>query len=162
MPSSSSSTFVERVGFKPRMPMLGRRPKPSSSRTFTPEIFLSASLVVKTRLFSKTCGVMTSTEPGMRSNASGVSAMRLAETATDSAREAGASVRSTTPLLAPGATRTETSAAENPPADALRTYSPCGRFSKPNEPDASVVAVRSKFVDSRRSVTVAPATVAEF
>ena len=40
---------AQRVGFNPRIPMLGRKPSPSSSLALTPGILRRASLVVKTR-----------------------------------------------------------------------------------------------------------------
>jgi hypothetical protein len=72
IPSSSSRTLVERVGLRPRTPMLGRRPSPSSSRTTSPGTLRSASLVVKTRLALSCLASMRSTEPGMRARRSGV------------------------------------------------------------------------------------------
>ena len=86
MPSSSSSTLVERVGLKPRMPMFGRRPKPSSSRTCTPATFRSASFVVITRLFSSVSRSTMSTDPGRRRSRSWLPAISPATTTTSSVR----------------------------------------------------------------------------
>ena len=65
MPSSSSSSLLERVGFRPRMPMLGRRPMPSSSRANTPGTLRSASLTENTCDSSRIDWVMIVPEPGM-------------------------------------------------------------------------------------------------
>ncbi len=68
MPSSSSSTLLERVGFRPRIPRFGRSPNPSSSRAKTPGTLRSASLTVKTRASSSTSELNTTAEPGIVSS----------------------------------------------------------------------------------------------
>ena len=68
MPSSSSSTLLERVGFRPRTPRFGRSPRPSSSRANTPGTLRIASLTVNTRDSVRISASSTLAEPGIESS----------------------------------------------------------------------------------------------
>jgi len=86
------------------MPMFGRSPNPSSSRTLTPGTFRSASVTVKTRELVSVAASTTVITPGSRRSVVVESPMRVPTTLIASEKRPGSSVAVT--WTAPSPTRT--------------------------------------------------------
>ena len=156
-PSSSNSTFVERVGLAPRIPIFGLKPKPSSSRTLTPAILRNASEKLNTRAFSSSRPPILSIEPGISPRLSVVPA-RYPEATETSAAIGTADSSISILLLAPEPSRTSRILVPNVSAITSIRYVPAARSENRNFPDASVSVSRSKRTPTLETLTRTPAT----